>query len=95
MTVDAMQRSVVHGPCRRLGGSLIGAGGAVEFGLAILAMQHGSIPPTAHLHEPDPRCDLDHVALHARCGVQLDAVMSNSFAFGGSNACLIAKRVPA
>lgn len=76
-------------------GHLIGAGGAVEFGLAILAMRHGSIPPTAHLHHPDPRCDLDHVALTARTGVRLNAVMSNSFAFGGSNASLIAKRVPA
>lgn len=76
-------------------GHLIGAGGTVEFGLAILAMQHGSIPPTANLHHPDPRCDLDHVALTARTGARLTAVMSNSFAFGGSNASLIAKRVAA
>lgn len=73
-------------------GHLIGAGGAVEFGMAIMAMQQGSIPPTANLHQPDPRCQLDHVALTARTGQRLDAVMSNSFAFGGSNACLIARR---
>lgn len=75
-------------------GHLIGAGGAVEFGLAILAMRDGSIPPTANLHHPDPRCQLDHVALTARTGQRIDAVMSNSFAFGGSNASLIARRVP-
>lgn len=76
-------------------GHLIGAGGAVEFGLSILAMQHGSIPPTANLRHPDPRCDLDHVALTPRTGLRLNAVMSNSFAFGGSNASLIAKRAAA
>ena len=40
------------------------------------------------------RCPLDHVALTARTGQQINAVMSNSFAFGGSNACLIARRAP-
>jgi 3-oxoacyl-[acyl-carrier-protein] synthase II len=76
-------------------GHLIGAGGALEFGLALLAMQSGSIPPTAHLHVPDPRCDLDYVPLVARHGGHLKAVMSNSFAFGGSNASLLARRYDA
>lgn len=76
-------------------GHLIGAGGALEFILSILAMNSGSIPPTAHLHTPDPRCDLDYVPLLARHGVAMEAVMSNSFAFGGSNAALVARRHPA
>lgn len=74
-------------------GHLIGAGGAVELALAILAMQRGLAPPTAHLEDPDPRCALDCVPLQARELGTVDAVMSNAFAFGGSNASLVARRV--
>ena len=71
-------------------GHLIGAAGAVEFAISVLALHTGSIPPTAHLDDPDPLCDLDHVAKVARHGKPLLAVMSNSFAFGGSNVSLMA-----
>ena len=73
-------------------GHVMGATGAVEFIASLLALQHDFIPPTMHLDEPDPECDLDYVANAARVGVHLDHVMSNSFAFGGSNAVLIASR---
>jgi 3-oxoacyl-[acyl-carrier-protein] synthase II len=73
-------------------GHLMGATGAVEFMAAVLALQNQAIPPTINLHEPDPECDLDYVPNLGRSNVRLDAVMSNSFAFGGSNAVLIAKR---
>lgn len=73
-------------------GHLMGATGAVEFMAAVLALHNQAIPPTINLHEPDPECDLDYVPNQGRSGVKLDAVMSNSFAFGGSNAVLIAKR---
>ncbi len=73
-------------------GHLMGATGAVEFMAAVLALQNQAIPPTINLHEPDPECDLDYVPNQGRNNVKLDAVMSNSFAFGGSNAVLIAKR---
>ena len=73
-------------------GHLMGATGAVEFMAAVLALQHDAIPPTINLHLPDPECDLDYVPNQGRTGVPLNAVMSNSFAFGGSNAVLIAKR---
>ena len=73
-------------------GHLIGAGGALEFALSILAMNSGSLPPTAHLDAPDPECDLDFVPLQARHGCDLDVVMSNSFAFGGSNVSLLARK---
>jgi len=73
-------------------GHLMGATGAVEFVAAVLALQHQAIPPTLNLHQPDPDCDLDYVPNTGRCNVKLNAVMSNSFAFGGSNAVLIAKR---
>ncbi|MBL1260743.1 MAG: beta-ketoacyl-[acyl-carrier-protein] synthase family protein [Thiotrichaceae bacterium] len=73
-------------------GHLMGATGAVEFMAALLALHHQSVPPTINLHEPDPACDLDYVPNLARTGVRLEAVMSNSFAFGGSNSVLVAKR---
>lgn len=73
-------------------GHLIGAAGTLELMLALMAMRSGSIPPTAHLERPDPRCPLDYVPLRARHGCAIDAVMSNSFAFGGSNASLVARR---
>ena len=73
-------------------GHLIGAGGALEFALSVLALDSGNIPPTAHLDNPDPRCDLDFVPKVARIGVPLEAVMSNSFAFGGTNVSLIARK---
>jgi 3-oxoacyl-[acyl-carrier-protein] synthase II len=72
---------------------MMGAAGAVEFIAAVLAMEHGAIPPTANLRVPDPECDLDYVPNTARKGVALRTVMSNSFAFGGSNAVLVARSV--
>jgi 3-oxoacyl-(acyl-carrier-protein) synthase len=74
-------------------GHLIGAGGALEFALSVMALESGNIPPTAHLDNPDAACDLDFVPLVARRSVELQAVMSNSFAFGGTNASLIARKV--
>ena len=73
-------------------GHLIGAGGALEFALSIMAMNSGSLPPTAHLDVPDPECDLDFVPLKARHDCDIDVVMSNSFAFGGSNVSLLARK---
>ena len=73
-------------------GHLLGAAGALEFIIAILAMQRGIVPPTAHLRVRDPECDLDFVAEGARRIDPPAAVMSNSFAFGGTNAVLIARR---
>jgi beta-ketoacyl-acyl-carrier-protein synthase II len=72
-------------------GHLLGAAGALEFAAALLAMQEELIPPTANLHHPDAECDLDYVPLRARAA-RPRAVMSNSFAFGGTNAVLIARK---
>ena len=77
---------------KALHGHLIGAAGATEFAFSLLALHSGSIPPTAYLDKPDPRCTLDYVPREARHGQALRAVMSNSFAFGGSNVSLIARR---
>jgi 3-oxoacyl-(acyl-carrier-protein) synthase len=75
-------------------GHLIGAGGALEFALSVMALESGNIPPTAHLDYADTACDLDFVPHTARRDIPLEAVMSNSFAFGGTNVSLIARRVP-
>jgi 3-oxoacyl-[acyl-carrier-protein] synthase II len=72
-------------------GHAMGATGAMEFIASVMALRTGQLPPTAFLQTPDPRCDLDFIPLVARDCAGLRAVMSNSFAFGGSNAVLIAK----
>ena len=71
-------------------GHLLGAAGALEFALALLAMRGAVLLPTMHLVHPDPACDLDYVPNAARTGIDVRTCMSNSFAFGGTNAVLIA-----
>ena len=70
-------------------GHLLGAAGAIEAALVLLAMRERVVLPTMHLHEADPRCDLDYVPNAAREGVPTRTALSNSFAFGGSNAVLV------
>jgi 3-oxoacyl-[acyl-carrier-protein] synthase II len=70
-------------------GHLLGAAGAIEGALSLLAMQHQVVLPTMHLWSPDPACDLDYVPNAARSQVPVRAMLSNSFAFGGTNAVLV------
>ena len=72
-------------------GHLLGAGGAVEFIASLLSIQNKAVPPTANLRAADPECDLDYVPNTGRTGLNIRTVMSNSFAFGGTNAVLLAK----
>jgi len=72
-------------------GHTLGASGALEAIVSVLAIRQHFIPPTIHLHEYDPECDLDYVATGAR-QVTPDIVLSNSFAFGGNNTALILGR---
>ena len=73
-------------------GHLLGGAGALELGVALLALEQGIVAPTAFLEQPDPACKLRHVAMNAERIEPPRAVMSNSFAFGGSNVVLIAER---
>lgn len=73
-------------------GHALGATGALELLAPILALKEGLIAPTANLYNPDPEFDLDFVPIHARQGVDVQVAMSSSFAFGGSNACLVLGR---
>jgi len=70
---------------------LLGAAGAVELVATLLALESGTAPPTLNLRNPDPECDLDYVPNTARSGLRITAAMSNSFAFGGTNAVLIVR----
>ncbi|MEX2496534.1 MAG: beta-ketoacyl-[acyl-carrier-protein] synthase family protein [Woeseia sp.] len=74
-------------------GHLLGAAGAVELIATILAVRTGTIPPTMHLQVPDPECDLDYVPNAARTWQDIELAMTNSFAFGGTNAVLVCRRV--
>jgi len=73
-------------------GHMLGAAGAVEMAICAKAIQTGIIPPTLNLDNPDPACDLDYVPHTAR-EAKVDAIINNSFGFGGHNSCLVAKRL--
>ena len=72
-------------------GHLLGAAGGIEAVFSILALHHGILPPTINLDHPDPACDLDYVPNKARA-TKTQVVLSNSFGFGGVNACLLFRR---
>ena len=99
---DAEARSVaaVFGPSvpisstKPLHGHLLGGGGAVELIVALRALTHGRLPATANLDTVDPDIRLDLVRGTARAAPGLRHALSNSFAFGGTNAVLIATRTP-
>jgi 3-oxoacyl-[acyl-carrier-protein] synthase II len=72
-------------------GHLLGAAGAVEAIVCVMSLHDQVITPTINLDNPDPQCDLDYVPGISR-NVRLNAVLSNSFGFGGTNGSLIFKR---
>jgi 3-oxoacyl-[acyl-carrier-protein] synthase II len=73
-------------------GHLLGAAGAVEAIFSILAIRDNVAPPTLNLENPSENCDIDLVAKVAK-EKKIDTVMSNSFGFGGTNACVVLKRI--
>lgn len=75
-------------------GHLLGAAGAVEAIICAKVIRHGIIPPTTNLHNPDPECDLNYTPLVAR-NAEVHTALSNSFGFGGHNACLVLRRYEA
>jgi len=68
-------------------GHSLGASGTIEAAYTVLALSRGVLPPTINLEEADPECDLDYVQDGAR-SVQVEAALSNSFGFGGTNVTL-------
>ena len=75
-------------------GHLLGAAGAVEAVVSVLALERGMLPPTINYASPDPECDLDYVPNQARY-CKIGIAMSNSFAFGGVNTSLVFKKCEA
>lgn len=73
-------------------GHALGGAGAIEAVFSIMALNRGILPPTLNLDQPDAECDLDFIPHQAR-QKQVEYVMSNSFGFGGTNACLILGRI--
>ena len=69
-------------------GHLLGAAGAVEALVCVESIRRGVLPPTLNYQEPDPDCDLDYVPEGPREAPDLEMALSNSFGFGGQNACL-------
>ncbi len=72
-------------------GHMLGAAGAVEMALCAKAIQNQVAPPTINLQNPDPQCDLDYIPHTAR-EMKIDAIVNNSFGFGGHNACIVARK---
>jgi 3-oxoacyl-[acyl-carrier-protein] synthase II len=87
----AHARKVAISSTKSMTGHMLGAAGGAEAVVSVQVLQRGVLPPTINYTTPDPECDLDYVPNQAR-EVRVDAAMSNSFGFGGTNAVLLFKR---
>ena len=87
-------RSLAVSSTKSMTGHLLGAAGGVEAVFSVLAIHRGILPPTINQEVPDPECDLDYVPNVSR-RAEVHTVLSNSFGFGGVNACLIFSRCTA
>ena len=87
----AHAKKVAISSTKSMTGHMLGAAGGAEAVVAALTLTRNVIPPTINYETPDPECDLDYVPNQAR-EVRVNAVMSNSFGFGGTNAVLVFKR---
>lgn len=85
-------KSLVVNSTKSMTGHLLGAAGGIEAVFSALAVYHQVSPPTINLATPDEQCDLDYCANEAR-PMRIDAAMSNSFGFGGTNGTVVFKRV--
>jgi 3-oxoacyl-[acyl-carrier-protein] synthase II len=84
-------RKLIFGSTKSMTGHLLGAAGALEFGVSLLASRCGMIPPTINQFTPDPQCDLD-CAPNRKVERRVDVALSNSFGFGGHNVTLAVRR---
>jgi 3-oxoacyl-[acyl-carrier-protein] synthase II len=84
-------RKLVVSSTKGATGHMLGAAGAVETAVCVLAIKHGIVPPTINYQTPDPECDLDYVPNTAR-EMQVNAIVNNSFGFGGHNSTIAAKK---
>jgi 3-oxoacyl-[acyl-carrier-protein] synthase II len=90
-TFGGHARKLAVSSTKSMTGHLLGGAGGVEAGITVMALQDQIAPPTINHENPDPACDLDVVPNKAR-PMKIEYALSNSFGFGGTNACLIFKR---
>ncbi|MBQ9473088.1 MAG: beta-ketoacyl-ACP synthase II [Bacteroidales bacterium] len=89
---EEQARKAVISSTKSMHGHMLGATGAVELIISAMTLKNGVVPPTIHLDEPDPECDLDYTPHTAR-DYKADVAISNSFGFGGQNACVALRRM--
>ncbi len=85
-------QKVMVSSTKSMTGHLLGAAGGLEFGISVLSLVNGVVPPTINLDNPDPENDLDYVPHTAR-EADVRVALTNSFGFGGTNACLAVRRL--
>jgi len=85
-------RKAVISSTKSMHGHMLGATGAVEMVICAKTLQEGKVAPTIHLDQPDPECDLDYTPYTAR-DFAADLTISNSFGFGGQNACVALRKI--
>lgn len=85
-------RKVMVSSTKSMTGHMLGAAGGVETAICALTLARGVVPPTINYTTPDPECDLDYVPNTAR-EIRVQHALTNSFGFGGTNACLVLSRV--
>jgi 3-oxoacyl-[acyl-carrier-protein] synthase II len=88
---DHAKNGLAVSSTKSMTGHALGAAGGIEAVFSVLSLKEGKLPPTINYQVPDPECDLDYVPNAAR-DAELEYVLSNSFGFGGTNACLVFKR---
>lgn len=88
---DHAKNGLAVSSTKSMTGHALGAAGGIEAVFSVLAIANKNLPPTINYEIPDPDCDLDYIPNAAR-EAEVEAVLSNSFGFGGTNACLVFKR---
>jgi 3-oxoacyl-[acyl-carrier-protein] synthase II len=91
---DGKAKELAVSSTKSMVGHCLGAAGGIEAVATVLALHSQKIPPTVHLNESDPNCDLDYVPNQARPS-EIEIAVSNSFAFGGNNTSLVFRRAQA
>jgi len=89
---ETAARRAVISSTKSMMGHMLGATGAIELVICALTLRDGKVAPTIHLDEPDPECDLDYTP-HTPRDYKAGLTISNSFGFGGQNACVALRRI--
>ena len=88
---EAAARAALISSTKSMTGHMLGAAGAVEAIVCALALKHGIVPPTVHLDQPDPECDLNYVPNEA-VKADIEVAFSSSLGFGGHNAVVAMRK---